>query len=76
VPAEYPEGCGSEFSNYLHFTVAYFEYQGLRDLLGSADARGLLEYKLRRPFYRFVYRTVLRDFDRMGAVVAQCGLTL
>src|SRR5690348_8819595 len=26
IPIDPPEGCGSEFSNYLHLTVCYFEH--------------------------------------------------
>jgi hypothetical protein len=76
APAEYPEGCGSEFSTYLHFTIAYFEYRALIDVLGPDDARSVIEYKLQRPFYRYVYRTALHDFDRMTTVFDRHGISL
>lgn len=75
VPVALPEGCGSEFSNYLHFTVCFFEYAGLIALLGEAAARDVMEHRAAR-FYRYVYRAVLRDFPEMHAVMVRCGLTL
>ncbi len=74
VPVELPEGCGSESSNYLHFTVYFFEYAGLIELLGEESARGGMEYRAAQ-FYRHVYRMVLRDFPEMQAVMGRCGWT-
>jgi hypothetical protein len=76
VPVDFPEGCGSERSNYLHFLVCYFEYKGLIELLGPDDARATFERCARRPFYRFIYRAVLQDFTAMSAVITGCGLSL
>lgn len=76
VPVDYPEGCGSERSNYLHLLVCYFEYKGLIELLGPDDARAVMTKCIQRPFYRFIYRTVLHDFDAMSETIAACGLSL
>ncbi|HEX5502108.1 MAG TPA: hypothetical protein VFW96_05765 [Thermomicrobiales bacterium] len=76
APADYPEGCGSRYSTYLHFTIAYFEYRALLDLLGTEAARRVIEDKIERPYYRAVYRAALHDFDRMTAVVTRHGLAL
>jgi hypothetical protein len=59
----------------LHFTVCYFEYKGLIELLGPVEAREIIESQSRR-YYRFIYRAVLNDFDGMGEVMAECGLML
>jgi hypothetical protein len=45
-------------------------------LLGPAEARTVIEEKLERPYYRFIYRTVLQDFDRMSAITEQFGYAL
>jgi hypothetical protein len=76
VPVGFPEGCRTEKSNYLHFTVCYFEYAGLIALIGPEEARRAMEYSAQRPFYRSIYRTVLSDFPPMSAVVENSGLRL
>lgn len=76
VPVEYPEGCGSERSNYLHFTVCYLEHKGMLELVGVEEARRVLEHQIQRPFYRYVYRTISTDFDAMTVVTDSCGLIL
>ena len=39
VPVNYPEGCGSERSKYLHFTVCYFIHKAMIELVGVERAR-------------------------------------
>jgi len=76
VPVGFPEGCRTEKSNYLHFTVCHFEYAGLIALIGPVEAQRVMEYSAQRPFYRYIYRTVLSDFQIMSAVVERFGLRL
>ena len=76
VPVEYPDGCGSERSNYLHFTVCYFTYRGLIEVVGDGEARRIQERQLAQPWYRSVNRAVRDDYERMSTVVAACGLAL
>ena len=70
LPVERPEGCGSEFSNYLHVAVNYLEYLGLAELLGEGRARELLG---RKPYYTSIYRLVLDDTGRIGEVMTRHG---
>jgi hypothetical protein len=76
IPSDPPEGCGSEFSNYLHLTVCYFEHRALIELLGLAEAERVRAAKIERGVYRYVNRTVLRDYVEMSAVMEACGYLL
>lgn len=71
LPTERPEGCGNSFSNYLHVQVNYLEYRGLSELLGSKKARSILE---QIPHYTAIYALVLRDYERIDAVMTRHGL--
>jgi hypothetical protein len=76
IPIDPPEGCGSEFSNYLHLTVCYFERRALVELLGPAEAARVRESKIERGVYRYVNRTALQDYAAMTAVIDGCGYIL
>jgi hypothetical protein len=76
LPIDPPEGCGGEFSNYLHLTVCYFEHRTLVELLGPAEARRVREAKIERGVYRFVNRTVLQAYAAMSSVTEACGYIL
>ena len=71
LPVGYPEGCRSEFSNYVHVVVNFLEYRALRELLGVASAKAVIE---RHPFYRAVYALVLKDYEPLGVLLSECGL--
>lgn len=76
VPLELPEGCGSEQSNYLHFTVCYLTHKGMTELVGLERAQRVLEQQIARPWYRSINRSVRDDFEYMSTVVEECGLIL
>lgn len=71
LPTERPAGCGSERSNYLHIQVNYLEYRALRELLGEAEARGVIE---KIPHYTDIYGLTLRDYGQIGKVMTERGL--
>lgn len=73
LPVGFPDGCRSEFSNYVHVMVNFFEYEGLRDLLGNDWARAIIE---QHPGYRAIYKIVLRDYADLERLFTDCGLTL
>lgn len=73
LPVGFPEGCRSEFSNYLHIVVNFFEYRGLRELLGDDRARAIIEG---HPGYRAIYAIVLQDYADLEALFTDCGLTM
>ncbi len=73
LPVDPPDGCGSEFSNYLHIVVNFFEYQALRELLSDDRARAVLGgYR----GYKAIYAVVLRDYAELEQLFTKCGLIL
>ena len=73
VPVGYPEGAQDEQSTYLHLTVCYLEYQGMKQLVGPERARATMEFWA-KDHYTWVYKTLLSDESRIGAIVAHHGL--
>jgi hypothetical protein len=71
VPVGLPEGAKSEFSSYLHLAIGYLECAALIELLGPGEARRVLEGW---TYYTWIYDTVLRDFDTIGAIVERHNL--
>lgn len=73
VPVGYPQGAQDEQSTYLHLTVCYLEYQGMKRLVGPERARAAMEFWA-KDHYTWVYRTLLSDETKIGAIVARDGL--
>ncbi len=63
LPVKLPEGCGSDFSNYLHIIVNYLEYSALAELLGQTTAQSIIG---RVPHYTEIYALVLRKYEQIG----------
>lgn len=68
VPKGPPEGARDERSTYLHLFVCYLEYGGLQQLVGPETARAQIE-KLADHHYKWVYRTVLQDGEKIRAIL-------
>lgn len=73
VPVGYPEGAQDEQSTYLHLTVCYLEYQGMKKLVGAERAKATMEFWT-KDHYTWVYKTLLTDEDKISAIVARNGL--
>ncbi|MEF2278924.1 hypothetical protein V3W47_11500 [Deinococcus sp. YIM 134068] len=73
VPGGGEEGARSEFSTYLHLILCTLELEGVSSLIGEATYR---EIKAEPRFYRFIYRTVLRDTDALRDLIRRHGLNL
>jgi hypothetical protein len=73
VPKGPPEGARDERSTYLHLFVCYLEYDALTQLLGPEAARSQIE-KLADHHYKWVYRTVLKDGDKLRAILERHSL--
>ena len=71
VPKRGPEGARDEESTYLHLIVCHWEYEAMKDLVGDTRARAALQ----KPYYRWVYRTVLADNARIAGVLRRAGFT-
>lgn len=58
APAELPQGARDQFSSYLHLIVCYLELESLKQLVGEASARRVLQgWK----HYTWIYDKVLND---------------
>jgi hypothetical protein len=65
APATLPEGARDEHSTYLHLLVNWLEIEAASQFLGSERAR---EIASRLPYYRWIYRTVLSDWNELEAL--------
>ncbi|MGH9796261.1 MAG: hypothetical protein ACRD5G_15955 [Candidatus Acidiferrales bacterium] len=68
VPKGPPEGARDERSTYLHLLVCYLEYDGLQQIVGPETARAQIE-KLADHHYKWVYRTVLKDGEKIRTIL-------
>jgi hypothetical protein len=55
-------GATDEESTYLHLLVCTLEYDALRGMIGKASSTRLLSSK---PYYEWIYKTVVRDFEEI-----------
>lgn len=74
VPVGYPEGAISEESSYNHLLVCYLEYQADKTLFGELKAWEMMNY-LTHSHYRWIYRTVLEQGDKIASVIRKNQLT-
>lgn len=68
VPVGFPEGAKDEESSYKHLLVCYLEYQADKELLGELKARQVMEFWA-TDHYTWIYKTVLEQGRKIGAVV-------
>jgi hypothetical protein len=68
LPVEFPAGSGDRFGTYLHLVICFLEYSALIELIGAQKAR---ETMAQRHVYTAIYETVVRESNRIGAVVGR-----
>lgn len=73
IPVGYPEGSDAAEVNYDHLIIIYIEYRADQRLLGELRARAVMQF-LASDHYRWLYREILRDPEKVGAVVKAHGL--
>lgn len=73
VPSELPEGAGSEQSTFLHLGICYLEFHTLAKVIGKEAAKDHFNYKTTQ-YYRWVYRTILKDLDFFEKLFEDNGL--
>ena len=61
-----PEGADTEYSTYGHLVDCYLEIQADRELIGPERTDRVIKNK---PWYTWIYKTILRDEDRIAALV-------
>ena len=71
VPDAESGGAPDEFSTYLHFPVNWIEIETVSRFF---ERDHVLEYVNALPFYRWIYKTVVADWDRLGALFIEQGL--
>jgi hypothetical protein len=75
VPVGYPDGAQDEESTYLHLIDCYLEMEADRQLLGNVRTTEVMKYWA-GDHYRWIYKTVMEDESKIGAIVAQQHLSL
>jgi len=68
VPVGLPASAESAYSTYGHLVDCYLEILADRELLGAERTDALIRAK---PWYTWIYQTVLRDEKLIGGVVAR-----
>jgi hypothetical protein len=71
APVGLPEGADSAYSTYGHLVDCYLEIQADRELIGPKRTEEVIKNK---PWYTWIYKTVLRDEDRIRLLVQEHGL--
>jgi hypothetical protein len=66
APVGLPEGADSEYSTYGHLIDCYLEIQADRELIGPERTDRVIKNK---PWYTWIYKTILQDEDRIAALV-------
>ena len=66
VPVGLPEGADSEISTYGHLVDCYLEIVADRELIGPERTKVVVTNK---PWYTWIYSTILRDEDRIANIV-------
>ena len=66
VPVGLPQSAESEYSTYGHLVDCYLELEADRQLLGPDRALAIVR---RKPWYTWIYSTVLSDERTIAAVV-------
>jgi hypothetical protein len=73
VPSARPEGAGDELSTRLHLLICYLEYQAMKLLTGPEKAKEVM-LALSRHHYCWVYRTILRDEEKLAGIIRKYDL--
>lgn len=69
APKRPPEGARDQYSTYLHLLVCHWEFEAMKELVGEERARAAMK----KPYYRWVYRTVLADNEKIKEVAKRAG---
>jgi hypothetical protein len=67
VPSGFPEATPDAFSTYLHLIINWLEIDAAACFV---DRDKVIAHALTRPFYRWMYRTVVADWDDLAGLYA------
>jgi hypothetical protein len=71
APTELPDGARSYESTYLHLVINWLEVAATSEFIGRTRACAVAETQ---RTYRWIYRTVLRDWDLLAELYERHGL--
>ncbi len=73
APVGLPEGADTAYSTYGHLVDCYLEIQADRELIGPKRTDEVIKNK---PWYTWIYKTILRDEDKIRTVVEEHNLEI
>ena len=73
APVGLPEGADTAYSTYGHLVDCYLEIQADRELIGLKRTDEVIKNK---PWYTWIYKTILRDEDKISDVVQEHNLEI
>ncbi|MBW8846626.1 MAG: hypothetical protein JF607_16800 [Burkholderiales bacterium] len=73
IPVGYPEGSSDPVTNYAHLIIIYLEYRADQTLMGELRAHAVMQFWA-GDHYRWLYRELLRDPEKIGVIVKKHGL--
>ena len=73
APVGLPEGADTAYSTYGHLVDCYLEIRADRELIGPKRTDEVIKNK---PWYTWIYKTILRDEDKIRGVVQQHNLEI
>ncbi|KAB1157784.1 hypothetical protein [Flavobacterium luteum] len=71
----FPEGSGGEIDTYFHILICHLEYNALKELLGELKASQIMIF-WSQDHYKWVYKTVLDDHDKLNNLARKYNLNL
>lgn len=71
APTRLPEGARNYDQTYCHLVVNYLELEATSQFIGRDRATALADTNYG---YRWIYRTVIKDWDELGALYRQHGI--
>ena len=71
APTQLPEGARNYEQTYIHLVVCWLELKAVSEFIGWDRAAALAETNYG---YRWIYRTVIRDFEALEKLFEQHGI--
>jgi hypothetical protein len=71
APTELPDGARNYQSTYLHLVINWLEIAATSEFIGRVRARAVADAQ---HSYRWIYKTVLRDWDMLGELYERHGV--
>ena len=71
IPASGADGARDEFSTYLHLLVNWLEVETVSMFMGRDR---VVQHVLALPFYRWIYKTVIEDWQSLGVLYREHDL--